>query len=70
MDWDTTVEPYLGSLIQYLKSLGLKIIKAASSWEEEESGANLMQKLFRFFGEKNVYPFKYWGPHLVMLAEK
>jgi ubiquinone/menaquinone biosynthesis C-methylase UbiE len=70
MDWDTTVEPYLGSLIQYLKSLGLKIIKAASSWEEEESGASLMQKLFRFLGERSVYPFKYWGPHLVMLAEK
>ena len=70
MDWDTTIEPYLGSLIRFVKNLGLKIVKSMSSWEEEESDAKVMQKIFRFLGERNVYPFKYWGPHLVMLAEK
>ena len=70
IDWDTTIEPYLGSLIPFVKDLGLRIVKSMSSWEEEESDAKVMQKIFRFLGERNVYPFKYWGPHLVMLAEK
>ena len=70
IDWDTTIEPYLGSLIRFVKNLGLAIIETGSSWEEEEKEANAIQKLFRFLGERNIYPFKNWGPHLVLLAEK
>jgi len=70
IDWDTTIEPYLGSLIRFVKKLGLTIIETGSSWGEEEKNVNAMQKLFRFLGERNIYPFKNWGPHLVLLAEK
>jgi len=70
MDWDTTIEPYLGSLIPFVKNRGLTVVNTMACWEEEEKGANLMQKIFRFLGEKNIYPFKNWGPHLVLLAQK
>ena len=70
MDWDTTIEPYLGSFIPFIKNLGVKVVKTSSSWEEEEKGANLMQKIFRFFGELGIYPFSNWGPHLILLATK
>jgi hypothetical protein len=70
IDWDTTVEPYLGSLALFVKSLGLTVIEKMSCWEEEEKGANSMQKVLRFLGERNIYPFNNWGPHLVILVEK
>jgi hypothetical protein len=41
-----------------------------SCWDEEEKEVNAMQKLFRYLGEMNIYPFRNWGPHLVLLAEK
>lgn len=70
MDWDTTVEPYLGTLTPFVKRLDLKVIKSSTSWEEENKNAGLMQKIFRFLGEYEIYPFKNWGPHLVLMAEK
>lgn len=70
VDWDTTVEPYIGSLINFLKSHRFKIIQANSCWSQELPNAKPHQKLFRFLGEKNIFPFKYWGPHLVVLAQK
>jgi len=70
IDWDTTIEPYIGSLINFLKSHKFKIIQGNSCWSQELPNVKLHQKLFRFLGEKNIYPFKYWGPHLVVLAQK
>lgn len=70
IDWDTTVEPYLGSLIPFVRNLGLKNVETMSCWEKEERKVNFMQKIFRFLGEKNIYPFRNWGPHLVLFAEK
>jgi ubiquinone/menaquinone biosynthesis C-methylase UbiE len=70
IDWDTTVEPYMGSLISFVKRLGMKVKYTDSSWGMESKGAGLMQKLFRFLGEINIYPFKNWGPHLIVVSEK
>jgi ubiquinone/menaquinone biosynthesis C-methylase UbiE len=69
-DIDTLVEPYLGSLIKYLKYNNLKIIKYNSCWDEELPDAKYQQKLFRVLGESGMYPFTVWGPHLVVVAEK
>jgi len=69
VDWDTTIEPYIGSLINFLKYHNFKIIQANSCWSQELPNAKPHQKLFRFLGEKSIYPFKYWGPHLVVLAK-
>lgn len=70
IDWDTTIEPYLGSLIQFLKSKGLKIETAISCWSEELPNAKMHQKIFKFLGLHNFYPFWMWGPHLVVVAGK
>ena len=48
IDWDTTIEPYLGSLMGFLKSLQMKIISYDSCWNEELKGAGYLQRLFRF----------------------
>jgi ubiquinone/menaquinone biosynthesis C-methylase UbiE len=70
MDWDTTVEPYLGSLVTFIEKLKMKRIKSFSSWEEERDGVGIVQKIFRVLGEMEIYPFTNWGPHLVILVEK
>lgn len=62
-DFDTTVEPYLGSVVKYLQNLGMKILEKNSFWEMEKSDAKIIQKIFRYF-------FKDWGPHLFVVAQK
>ena len=69
-DWDTTVEPYLGSLLVFLTRNKLKIIEYSCVWEEEFTHAKLCQKVARLLSKIGIYPFKYWGPHLVVLAKK
>lgn len=70
IDWDTTVEPYIGSLINFLKNRGLKISYYSSTWKMEREDTSLLQKVFKKLGEAGIYPFKNWGPHLVVIAEK
>ncbi len=70
VDYDVVIEPYLGTIIDYLKRSGLEIIMHSSCWEEELPGAKLHQRLFRFLGERGIYPFKYWGPHFVVVGRK
>lgn len=70
MDWDTTVEPYIGSLIKYLEYKGLLIKEASSCWSEELAGAKIHQKIFKILGGMGLYPFWMWGPHLVVVARK
>jgi 2-polyprenyl-3-methyl-5-hydroxy-6-metoxy-1,4-benzoquinol methylase len=70
MDFDTTIEPYLGTLTDFLISNKMRMKKADSVWERELNDAKPHQKIFRFLGEFGVYPFKYWGPHLLVVSEK
>lgn len=70
IDWDTTVEPYLGSLIKFFKKQRFKVLHVSSVWEKEEDKSGAAQRIFGLLGKKGIYPFKYWGPHLVIVAEK
>lgn len=70
IDWDTTVEPYIGTLVPFLKSKGLIIEKADSCWGQELLGVKIHQKIFRFLGSLGLYPFWMWGPHLLVVARK
>lgn len=70
VDADTTIEPYLYTLIKFLEYNNLKVIRWMSCWSEELPDARFFQRLFRLLGEKRIYPFKYWGPHLVVVAQK
>lgn len=70
IDWDTTCEPYLGSLIKFLKDKGMDIKEFTSCWSEELKDARIHQIIFRFLGDLGIYPFNLWGPHLVVVAQK
>lgn len=70
IDWDTTIEPYIGSLLIFLKKKNMKIREFNSCWSEELKIAKAHQKVFRFLGELGLYPFLMWGPHLVVIAQK
>lgn len=70
IDWDTAIEPYIGSLLIFLKKKNMKIIEFNSCWSEELKAAKIHQKTFRFLGELGLYPFLMWGPHLVVVAQK
>jgi ubiquinone/menaquinone biosynthesis C-methylase UbiE len=70
IDADTTWEPYLGSLIHYLKSLSLSINNISSLWSLESESNNFRKNLFRQLGQLKIYPFKYWGPQVFIVAVK
>ena len=69
-DYDTTIEPYLGSLIRFFESKGLAIKSYSSCWSQELAGVKLHQKVFRVLGEAGIFPFYLWGPHLLLVAQK
>lgn len=70
IDWDTVIEPYIGSLLQFLKGRKMTIERFMTCWSEELPNAKIHQLIFRFLGELEVYPFTIWGPHLVVVAQK
>ncbi len=70
VDFDTTVEPYIRSLISFLKSKGMTISRFNSCWDQELPNSRIHQKFFRLLGQWGIYPFNFWGPHLVVVAQK
>lgn len=70
IDWDCQTEPYLGSLISYLKERGFKILEYSSCWKEESKNNSLLQRVIYFLSKLKLYPFNYWGPHFVLVARK
>lgn len=68
IDSDTTVEPYLLSLAIYCQDLGFTVEYYSSNWKVDNFSP--FQILFRLLGNLNIYPFKYWGPHLSIVLKK
>lgn len=68
IDADTTVEPYLLSLIRYSKLLGFKSENFSSNWEIDNFSS--FQSVFKFFGSMKIFPFVYWGPHISAVFKK
>ena len=68
MDSDTTIEPYLLTLKKFLQNSGLQIETHTSCWPQDT--LSLSQIVFRGLGILGIYPFKYWGPHLVIVGRK
>jgi ubiquinone/menaquinone biosynthesis C-methylase UbiE len=69
IDDDTTVEPYLHTLVKYLQSQKIKIIKRSSLWELEET-KNPFKKIIAFLGHINIFPFSYYGPQIFVVGKK
>jgi len=67
-DADTTVEPYILSLIKYCENLGFKVQYFSSNWEVDKF--SMFQLVFKILGNIGIYPFRYWGPHLSMVMQK
>jgi ubiquinone/menaquinone biosynthesis C-methylase UbiE len=70
IDWDCQTEPYLGSLISYLKENGFKMLEYSSCWEEENENCSILQKVIFTLSKLKLYPFNYWGPHFVLVVRK
>lgn len=68
IDADTTVEPYLLTLIKFSKSLGFKVEYFSSSWFVDRF--SILQLTFKMLGILGIYPFVYWGPHLAVVLRK
>ncbi len=69
-DDDTTFEPYLLSLVKYIRTMPNQIISASSLWELEPASDNFRKRLIRFLGNLGIPPFCYWGPQLFIAALK
>lgn len=69
IDADTTTEPYLLTLENFFKSFNLRIINKSSLWDME-THLSLFQFPFRILGILGMYPFLYWGPHILIVVEK
>lgn len=69
-DWDTVIEPELLSLINYYKRKTLIIKYWSSLWEEEVAYAHKSQKLFKKLSDWGIFPFIYWGPQILVIAQK
>lgn len=70
MDLDTTIEPYLGSLVLSLKAAKMNVIVKNSYWEMELPKASVLQRLLRMLAGLHLYPFINWGPHAFVVAKK
>lgn len=68
-DLDTTVEPYLGTLIKHVQT-SADVLFADSFWSMELENPSFLQKIFGVLASFNVYPFTFWGPHLFLVVRK
>lgn len=64
IDADTTVEPYLLSVVRYLGSLGHRVEIYSSLWELEPLSFNPRKLLIMLLGRLGIFPFRHWGPQI------
>lgn len=70
-DDDTTCEPYLLKLQRYVSYFSnIKIEKSSSLWEIDDQANSVHQRLFKYLGTQNIFPFKYYGPQLFIVLRK
>ena len=81
-DWDTTVEPYVHTLLIYLERHGVEIKTWSSMWNDhprsrkkwwqlviQEKG-EAMRQLCHILGEWGIPPFSYYGPNFFVVGQK
>lgn len=69
IDADTTIEPYLLNLEKYMSFLGIEKIKIDSLWSQEISKFGI-QSILKLLSRIKIYPFYYWGPHMLYIGRK
>lgn len=70
IDDDTTIEPYVYSLVKYLIKNGYSVNSSSSLWELEEFSLNPRKLITNILGRLKIFPFKYWGPQLFVVINK
>jgi demethylmenaquinone methyltransferase/2-methoxy-6-polyprenyl-1,4-benzoquinol methylase len=70
IDADTTWEPYLHSIIEFLKIKNIAIDKYSSLWDLEPKTDLFRQNILKFLGKLEIWPVKYWGPQLFISGVK
>jgi SAM-dependent methyltransferase len=82
MDWDTTIEPYLHTLVKYLHGQGLNVIACSSQFEMipqppmsfqvllSSNVLGLFVRFLRFLANRGIAPYKYYGPVCYAMAQK
>lgn len=70
IDDDTLVEPYLLNLLKFLKNQKVEVLKSSSLWEIEPWSVNPRKSLFKLLGLLGLFPFKYWGPQMLVVVKK
>ena len=70
IDADTTVEPYLLSLLWFFTDRKILLASTSSLWELEPFTLNPRKLLTKILGQMHVYPFDYWGPQIFISATK
>jgi ubiquinone/menaquinone biosynthesis C-methylase UbiE len=70
IDDDTVVEPYLHSLLIYLSAQHINILHSSSVWDQEKKSTNPRKLVIKLLGKIGIFPFKYWGPQLFIVAQK
>jgi ubiquinone/menaquinone biosynthesis C-methylase UbiE len=71
IDDDTTCEPYIYTILEFIKHKNnLRITQSSSLWEIDNDAKSIHQRIFRYLGQKNIFPFKYWGPQLFVVINK
>ena len=72
-DDDSVNQPYLNSLIRYVRKKDLTVNLALSGWLEAQIASKYKEILFsllRISKILNFYPFKYWGPTIFLVCKK
>jgi len=70
IDDDTTVEPYVRTLLRFLKTQPVRVVHSSSLWSLESSPKSFHHHVFSLLGRTGIFPFKYWGPQLYVVCVK
>ncbi len=70
-DDDATCEPNLLTLERFVNQLPkIKIEYSSSLWEIDDQTKSLHQRLFKYLGNKKIFPFYKWGPQIFIVIKK
>lgn len=72
-DSDVTQEPYVGTLVTFLKGLGVEVLEISSGISELSGRLGIWgmaKKICLRLGKLGITPFKYFGPRILVVGRK
>lgn len=62
--------PYILCLANFLRKKGLIVERSITFWQEQKIESATLIKIISFLQKWDVYPFKYWGDEMLIIASK